>query len=199
VPRIVKHMQINPSSKPWTLTQFRIVPFIMNETVKGNLIHLGLILVTLLIALVSPSSRSLLTLLYVCGIVAAFCAVFGWQPWNTRLHLPLFVLFSPAIGTVFERRWQGSVTTRLAIALLVLSSPVALMNTNRPLIGEGNVMSVTRDRLYFREHPTLLEPYREAAKRINATYCRSIGLDIPWNEIRYPLLVLRAQSAATKT
>ena len=190
----------NDSRTTFKLTEFRIAPFIMQETLKSNLIHLGLIVVTLLIVLISPSSRSSLMLFYVCGIIAAFvvfCAVLKWSPWHVRLHIPLFVLFAPAIGTVFERRWQSSVTMRLALALLVLSLPVALTNWSRPLMGEGNIMSVTRESLYFREHPTLFEPYREAAMRINATDCGSIGLRYP-DGYQYPLLVLMGAESGNK-
>jgi hypothetical protein len=37
----------------------------------------------------------------------AFCAVFRWQPWHTRLHVPIFVLLAPLAGWAFDRPWFG--------------------------------------------------------------------------------------------
>jgi len=44
---------------------------------------------------------------YAIALVAAFlifCTYLRWQPWNSRLDLPFFVLWSPVISLVLLRR-----------------------------------------------------------------------------------------------
>jgi len=123
-----------------------------------------------------------------------FCAILKWQPWHTRLHLPLFVLWSAAIGTVLARAWPWPVTISLSLLLLLLSTPVVLQNQLRPLIGNHNILNSDRISLYFPAFyfcdRTLRDSYKEAADFIMKGTCRDIGLDQSLWRYEYPLLVL---------
>lgn len=81
-------------------------PVIYHEDLAGNTVHLALALLSFLFILLSAGLRRNRTaLLYMSMLVVSallFCLLFKWQPWHSRLHLPLFVLFSPLIGLVLE-------------------------------------------------------------------------------------------------
>jgi hypothetical protein len=180
----------------WRGASFHVFPVMLDENFMGNPAHLGLLFVTLVVVIVSPSLRRSMLLLYASGLVVAFvafCAVLKWQPYHTRLHLTLFVLWSAAIGTVMERKWRQSITNSIGVLLLSLAVPAVVSNRSRPLLTtpDGiNVVSATRNSLYFRNRPALFQPYSEAAGLVDATSCRTIALDIPPSSYEYPLLVL---------
>jgi len=185
----------NDPATTWTGTSFEIPPFNLNEDTAGNFLNLILILVTLVIVVISPPLRRSQVSLYVLGLVAAFvlfCALFRWQPWHTRLHLPLFVLWSPVIGVVFERQFRRIITDALGATLIVAAMPATLLNVSRPLINPGglSVIRAPRDLLYFSARPSLFEPYRRAASLISESSCQNIGIDISSDGYEYPLMVL---------
>jgi 4-amino-4-deoxy-L-arabinose transferase-like glycosyltransferase len=176
-------------------TAFEIPPFNLDPDTAGNPFHLVLILVTLVIILVSPSLRRSQLSLYALGLVGAFvafCAVFRWQPWHTRLHLPLFVLWSSIIGVVFERQFRRLITDVLGAALILAAIPATLLNETRPLITHGglSVITTSRERLYFSARPSLFDSYRKAASLITESSCQSVGIDIPGDGYEYPWMVL---------
>ena len=153
---------------------------------------------TLTIVIVSRSVRGSPASLYVLGLVGAFvvfCAVFRWQPWHTRLHLPLFVLWSSVIGLVFERQFRAVMVGALGIALILAALPAALLNETRPLSNRnwGNGLSVvaaSRERLYFNARPWLFDSYRRAASLITESSCQNVGIDIHGDEYEYAWMVL---------
>lgn len=175
----------------WHATRFHIPAPSTHEAVAGNPAHLLLIVLTLLLILASgPIRKAPDIVVYTLGLLLAFivfCAVFRWQPWNTRLHLPLFVLWSATIATGLAWRWPRPLTLTLAVLLLALSGPYLLHNALRPLA------PLDADRLtrYFADNSDVRPSYTLAAEFLKRLGCRYIGLDAygapPYE---YPLLVL---------
>jgi hypothetical protein len=180
----------------WTGTPFQISELARHEALAGNLLHLVLILLTLGMIVAWGRLRSSTELLmYVGALVLAFalfCALGRWQPWHTRLHLPLFVLWSVPVGLSLTRAWSDTVTITLAMLLLLASLPFLLGNQLRPLIGGGefNLLRQERAMLYFSESNHLRESYHTVANFIKGQECRDIGLDLPPDSAEYPLLAL---------
>jgi 4-amino-4-deoxy-L-arabinose transferase-like glycosyltransferase len=190
---------VNDPRTTWDFTSFRVPRKSYHEDLAGNPLHLALIVIALGMMLsLKALRRSMGLVIYTGGLVLAFllfCTVLKWQPWHTRLHLPLFVLWSPAIGVVMERRWPRPTTTILGILLLILSVPVILNNQLRPLAfdKEWNILHRDRTSLYFADRRNLLDSYRAAAASVTMGGCHDIGLDLPGNSYEYPLLrLLRA-------
>lgn len=189
----------NDSRTTWSLTTFHVPRLSTHESLAGNPIHLVLILLTLVWA-VTANWRHLLfpkeVIVYVSGLTAAFvmfCALLRWQPWNTRLHLPLFVLWSPAIGLMLERKCSRAIATSIGFLLILLAWPVALGNQLRPLIsydGSLSVLNRERTELYFMDRPYVLKSYLAAASFVDEKGCRNVGLNLPGNGYEYPLLFL---------
>jgi hypothetical protein len=103
-----------------------------------------------------------------CAVFVLFCAVVKWQPWHTRLHLPVVSLFAALGGTLFGRLRPAAVAAVAICALLVLA-PSLLWGQQKPLLGSPSIFTATRDDNRLRTRPTLREPLRcavEAARRI---------------------------------
>ncbi len=188
---------INPNDPRNTLegTEFHINPEALHEAVAGNPIHWTLMLVVLLILLLhrrDPAIRPAAALAIGASIAfVLFCAVLKWQPWHTRLHLPLFVLWTAVTGTVLGRFWTRSATAALGVVLSLAIVPNILGNTGRPLVfpSTASIANEPRAALYFNDRPGLIDPYAAAARFAKNQSCDDIGLNVTMDGYEYPLLV----------
>ena len=122
----------------------------------------------------------------------AFAVALKWQPWNSRLHLPLFVLACPLIGIAFEGRRRLSATWAAVFCLVALPSLGATWP--RTLVGPGNVLTLSREAQRFRNHPKLQPVYGAAADVVRDMRCARVGLVLDWDGFEYPLWpLLRAR------
>ncbi len=100
-------IDLSPNDKrtTWWKTPFTVQRFLPQEDSAGNLVHLVLIFALIIFYLVQkPRDRNVG--IYVLLIISAFLLFSGylkWQPWNSRLQLPLFVLFTPFLGVMLAR------------------------------------------------------------------------------------------------
>jgi hypothetical protein len=186
---------VNNPHTTWDLTTFQIPETSRHEGLAGNPFHLALITLTV-VMLISRGRlrRANTTVIYGVGLVCAFlgfCAVFRWQPWHTRLHLPLFVLWAAPIGAVLGHTWPAAVTHGVSLLVLVLALPFAVSNQLRPLIGDTfDILSQDRSTLYFVERGDLLASYRAATAFIQQQNCPHVGLDSSLDTFEYPILAL---------
>ena len=109
------------------------------EDLAGNSLHLLLIAAAMVGAWRGGGDRRLRAFAG-CLLVAFlfFCVVLRWQPWHSRLHLPLFILGAPMVGVVFERLRPAL----LAIGLLLLAGSSAYFLTGNKahhLVGRRSV------------------------------------------------------------
>ena len=94
--------------------QFAIGKPRYHEDLAGNFLHAALMLLAIGFMLIGPGRggdiRRAFALALVVGFVL-FCIQLKWQPWGSRLQLPLFVLGAPLIGTTFwhcyGRTWRA--------------------------------------------------------------------------------------------
>ena len=136
--------------------------------------------------------RDRLLALYAASLIFAFvvfCAYLKWQPFMSRLFLPLFVLGAPLVSIV-QPLW-------LQIALCVLlmdgARAPALQNWVRPLRGPRSVFSVPRDEQYFSDMVQWKEDwpaYWAATAEVAKSNCDVIGIDSTRFQLEYPLEAL---------
>jgi hypothetical protein len=172
-----------------------------HEERAGNTIHFLLILAAIPIILSSRDLRRLpgvLNYLFVTASAAILLSLMiKWQPWSSRFHLPLFVLFAPIWVIALDNpRWRR-VADATVVVLPVASSPWVFYNKSRPLIGERNIFAVGRVEQYFTNVPVLKDPFIEAARLVKSSECRKIGLSQSENDWEYPIWVL-IKPAGTK-
>lgn len=215
-----------------------------HEDEAGNLVHMLLLLLlpVSLLALSFPRRRESTPtiaskpdldednkhLLWQYGIVVFLCAsafvvALRWQPWHSRLHVPLFVLAMPLLAIVLERFfiWEGQngsrkgaktqrfhllgVVTPLSanntlfnlFGLLFFASalPWLLYNVPRPLLGDQSVLTTSRTAQYFANQQGREVYYQQLASEILANGCEDVGLFIGGNDWEYPLWVFLGKHA----
>lgn len=169
------------------------------EDVAGCGVHLILILASIVLCMAAPPACRARLLAYAANWTAGFlifCLYLKWQPWNARLHLPLFVLFSPLVGATLAMFLSRRVVGALVCGLLILAVPYLVFNHSRaivqlrPLLGPKNLVAADRHTLLFINRPDLQRPYEELARSIGASGCERVGLVTGVDDWEYPLWVL---------
>ena len=189
---------VNDTRTTWHKTEFHVPQISFDEDQAGNPVQLMLIVASLLLyGFQSKTPERTGYAFALCAGYVMFCAYLKWQPWNSRLHLPLFVLWTPFIGLALSsmrRVWLANTLTLLAFASAL---PWVGFNTSKPLLGEGSIFAQSRSAQYFRAHPAWYGPFTEAAKLLGKQNCRDIGFDVPGNWyplFEYPAWVLLGQA-----
>lgn len=160
-----------------------------DENFASNPVHVGLMVFSL--AAVWPLHRvlpraSVVYALMVSGGFLLFVVALRWQPWDTRLELPFFVLAAPLVGMVVERIFRPLALV-LSAVLLVSMVPWAVYNQARPLVGPRSILAFTRDQQYFTNRPSMRSAYRGAVEYLGQRDCGHIGLISTVDGWEYPL------------
>lgn len=203
-------IDINDPSTSYLGVTFRLTTLMQHEDFSGNLLHATLAAVTLGLLACRGNYRRLSVRIvpYALAVTAGFllfCLVLTWQPWGSRLHLPLFVLGAPAIGVVLGRLLPDMPGFAAAVLLLVAALPCALWNSIRPLAPPldaivrtvvkdsplpPTILTADRESQYFTSRPDLWRSYVFASRLIKASGATSIGLKSGGDDWEYPLLAL---------
>lgn len=166
----------------------------LHEDSAGNPLHTIMLLVALALVISSkqmPDRR--LLLLYSASLIVGFLlfsAVLKWQPWHSRLLLPLYVAGSAFVACAFNKlpsKWN----TALISLLLLYSVPYVLLNPNKNVLGDENIFVASRNANYFRGVPNYFQSYKNAVEFFDKNRASRIGVvadDTSWCE--YPLWVL---------
>lgn len=178
---------------------FKVPPPATNEEKSGNPLHAYILAAFCVLLLIRTKRTSKLVTVYLLVALStflAFSALFKWQIYGSRYHLPFFALLSPfggyALGNWFSRRWSSVCLA----AMTVLSVPWLISIKSRPLIpllGEtyiASILTLPRSDLYFSSGAHLRRPYQEMTHQIRMSQCRSIGLRLSGIQAEYPLWAL---------
>jgi hypothetical protein len=186
-------MDINDPRTTWTGTNFS-VGFSRHEDLAGNPIHFLLIGFSLLLLMqIKKPKVILLGVCVVTGFVL-FSFLLKWQPWNSRLQLPLFILGSTFSAVVLTKSLTRGLFALIAIILIAASISYIINNPSRPIIGPDSVFDKDRVSQYFTNRQDIMQPYKMAADLIRMRNCKKIGLIIGSDDWEYPLWVLTGAS-----
>jgi hypothetical protein len=169
------------------------------ENSAGNLLHLLLIITCIFIFVFQKKLKLrfqrvvLAYLLSVCATFLVFCYLLKWQPWNARLHLPFFILFTPFIGLVLSNFSNKQIIKYIAITLILASLPWLFFNRYRPILDSNNIFQIIRIEQYFKNRPQLQQPYTKAVEYLDSQHCRTVGLMMGQDTWEYPLWILMQQ------
>jgi hypothetical protein len=170
--------------------KFQVLTPSLHEDNATNLLHLSLILGAIFLFFISKEIRSSRVLTsYLTALFSGlllFCALIKWSPYNSRYHLPLFVLASPFVAVVLFKSLNEKVIEMIAFALLLSALPWVFFNSSRPLMGDQSIWKRTRLDHYFNNRPYLRKAFFGAADFLKSKQCSQIGLDIGPNDWEYP-------------
>lgn len=161
-----------------------LIGMALDEDYAGNFLHLlvftGIAVVGLFIGGASVRWYALCWF----GVMLLFGAVFKWQPWINRLHVPGLIAAAPLAGAFLGRfRVAGWL---LSAVFLFMGLTAALYNNTRPLVGANTIWNVSREQQYYWKKPFLFEPYGQVAGLIKARDCRNVGLRVGGDSWEYP-------------
>ena len=184
--------------------KFRVVPWSNDEGQAGNPLQFLLGIAGFAIAVGTwrgvRRERRAMILALAAGILLVGMTI-RWQPFNGRLHLPLFVLGAPCIALLLGRLRRPWL--QVAVAVLTAGAlPSLIANTTRPLIpwatqARSSVLTAPREEQYFASRPSLHPPYAAMIQQIKTTGCSRIGLFADYDSWEYPLWVMGKSSALT--
>jgi hypothetical protein len=133
----------------------------------------------------------------------AFSALFKWQPYNSRLHTPLFVLGLAWAAVELEKLPRpGRRAVLLGVTLAAL--PSALLNYTRPLLvlpghsvsPSPSIATLPRNLQYFLYWPHLAQPYLDVAVRIAESGCTDVGIRAYPDAWEYPVMALTREAGS---
>lgn len=162
-----------------------------HEDDAPNPLHLLVFAAALAMALVRWRERSALELRTWFCVVAGgllFCLVLRWQPWHSRLHLPLFLIAAAPAAAVWiglHRLWFP-----LAIVLGAAALPPLIAGAPRSLSGPDTILRRSRAELYFANRPDLYADYSGVVAELDRRDCDDVGIVMHGNDWEYPLWAL---------
>jgi hypothetical protein len=178
---------------------YEVAPkIITHEDYATNLIHFILILISFFATLIfgfknAKKNRKLLLLMFIIASqIFLFAGFLKWQPWHTRLHIPIFLLSITFVIIVANQlKWFRYILFS-SIPLLVYSFCFYFVyNNTRPIITNAKYtknLHLKEDRFnkYFANQPHLRNEYSAVLDAINHNHSKKIGFML--SDWEYPLL-----------
>jgi hypothetical protein len=178
----------------WSGYRYDVWPLSTHESEAGNALHFLLIIGTTVLLWIrpAPAVRRRYLLAVLAGSVL-FCFAFRWQPWNSRLHTPLFILAMPLVAIAVTSITTARQRFGLGLLLWVAALPWLVANRTRPLVtvsrwGNASIWTTPRERQYFADHPSFWRPYALAMNDLGRVGCTVLGVSSDEDAWTYPLL-----------
>jgi 4-amino-4-deoxy-L-arabinose transferase-like glycosyltransferase len=175
---------------------YRVDPWNTHENVAGNPVHLVVAAAGAGLAVATWRRRRPGERTYVLALalsVVLLGATVRWQPFNARLHLPLFVLLAPGIA-ITMRRFGRAASRVVALVLVVVALPPLLASATRPVLtsslampGVRSVFATPRREQYFASRRDVLAVYDRLALAARTLGCRDFVLSTGYDGWEYPL------------
>lgn len=200
VGRVHQALGIHPNDRGTTygLTSFSIRQTSNGEDTAGNPLHFAVLMAIAAIGASRRYRRSPVAPYLGCLVTGflLFSLLLRWQPWNSRLMLPLFVLGSAAAGVVFGALPRRLPAVALAVGLTLAATPWLAANRSRPIVASAalqtspSILHSSRIDQYFAKRPELKAPYQSTAALLTARHARRVGLLFKEDDWEYPLWIL---------
>jgi len=164
------------------------------ENIAGNPVHAYLYVGIALAAVLLWRRVSTTARVYFLATGATFlifCAVFKWQVFSSRYHVPFFVLYVPFAALVLGRIRSAAALAGIALGLVLSATPWILSIQERPLVpleGMAQTQSVLKEPRW--DSPIVGDPYTESATMILEGGCSQVGLTLGGASPEYLLWML---------
>lgn len=144
------------------------IRFVINDDESGNPIHLLLILISIFLVIISRKQKDLNLYPHIGAIILSiflFSLILKWQPWGSRLQLPIFMFGAPLVGYYFDRVNQSKVINLVvSLSLIFYCIPFIFLNSTRPLVPIFPSESPLRSnqvKRFFSNRPKLYSEFSE--------------------------------------
>jgi 4-amino-4-deoxy-L-arabinose transferase-like glycosyltransferase len=162
-----------------------------HEDYAANLLHFVFAIAAFILVCVywiknKPSLLVKLLLLSVFLQVILFCAYLKWQPWGSRLQVPVFMMsvvlicYAASIYNGFKKQLNP-----LMAVLLLYAFMLVFRNATRPLL--SSEIKENRYEKYFENRPYLYPEYQSVVVSIHRLNYKNIGLITGANDWIYSL------------
>ena len=215
-------IDINDIKTTWPEYNFKIQGNLIHEDYAGNYYHTLLIVFSLIIYFIYMPKKLEATI-YISLVASAyliFCSFLRWQPWHSRLQLPLFLLWCPFLGlvvcflsrctvkdvieiklpllsekykfiSIVSNFFHHLKISNLIIFILIYSSIQFLfLSASKPIYRNENIFNTPRDFQLFTANSLFRESYFKVAQLIKSSNCKKIGLLEFADDMEYPIWLL---------
>ena len=165
------------------------LPFVVQEDYAGFPAQEAAIALVLLATILFVPQLRGLKAAYVasCSVgFLLFASYLRWQPWITRLDMPLVLVWSPVVAVAIVA-WYRFLAVPAALGFAFFTPAYLQHNTMRSLVGPASVFKVPRIQQMFYSHGDLYVPYLAATKMVNDSKAKRIGLVQNADDWEYPL------------
>jgi len=183
-------IDINDPATNYRNMKFTTGGYITDEEGSANPFHFLLIVVTMAIIFVDfLRGRYRLIAIVFWGVILLqalfFCLYLKWQPWHSRLHIPLFLISIPLMCYCFGNH-KGFKNTFYVLSpiLLIYGLLVILHCDRRPYT---DTVFQSRYQKYFVGNPPLYKEYAAINSRTEQLNYKNIGLILGVDDWEYPL------------
>jgi len=187
-------VHLNNPKTTFLNTEFDI-KYRRHEDRAGNFFHMVLALLGLFLLPILWRRRIDLNIIwYTSGLLSGvilYCTLVQWQPWATRLHTPIFALFTPLMAIFVTTGsyvlWKS--TNLLLISLLIFYGLfVTIDNETRSLISL-DWYKKERIELYFANRNYLFDSYETIIRMLREAGTNEVALYIHEDAWEYPFWV----------
>lgn len=208
------HIDVNDPRTTWYGEQFHVMSVLYpQEDLAANPLQLLLIVFSgLALAIRRVQRNNTIAYLYVAMTIAfcLFSAVLKWQPWHSRLLLPLFLLGTTLSCVVLasKQSWlTAAVWLSTALGILIIA-----FNVSRPLVSYDALYPLVKGLMvtdavlpqsvfikprrdqYFNARPYWQAPYAVIAGEVASEHPTAVRLDL-MDGFEYPFWVLLKEVA----
>ena len=174
--------------------------WVNHEDTQPNFLHLLLIIssIGLIIGMLMIKEKFKTDKLVVILLVHTmlqfilFSALLSWEPWNTRLHIPLFYAIIPVIVIGFQFKFVSKIYTGIIFLLFIQAFYIIGTNYSREFIHidkQNSEIGISENRYkkYFTNQPQLYTEYNYLTEQLLRHKTHKIGLIIHNDSWEYPL------------
>lgn len=196
----IMNLEINDSGNSWYSIKYQ-TQFSIHEDLTGNFL-LTIFLIFSFLFLFKEKEKTYYGFAIISGLII-FNYLFKWQPWGSRLMLPILLVSIPLISNVLiEIIRNKAITFLLIIILIICSWPFiagsskyfgnfpTLLNSNRQILPLSEFGRLDRFKRYFSERQILYEDFEIVYSYLNKNNIKQIDLFLNYDSWEYPWWVL---------
>ena len=180
-------------SSPANAGNFSLSHDALHEDHAGNFLHLLLIMASMIMLYLRFRSLEARTRAYLTAVIGVFFSYLWfmkWQPFNNRLEILIFLLWTPLIALSLKQMCNKKQLAIVLAFIVIGSMPWVFANYSRPLIGPKSVLTTPRTTQYFANLKDAPFSNIQTVKAIANDHCDQIGIALGEDAWEYPLWVL---------